>query len=101
MLEYYIFKEVAIMLLFAYDCKDDKKEFTVDEEFDYLEVEVISGDEIISVWKNGGPGEPPTRVAYCDANWDRVTDIYDFSYFVPRADVDDWLKRKASDDLRW
>ncbi len=89
------------MLLFAYDNKDNKKEFTVDEEFDYLEVEVITGDEIISVCKNGGPGEPPTRVAYCDADWDRIEDRYDFSYFVPRDEVNNWLKRKSSDDLRW
>lgn len=89
------------MLLFAYDYKGNKKEFEVNEEFDYLDVEVITGDEIIRVWRNGGPGELPTRVAYCDANWDRLEDRYDFSYFVPRADVDDWLKRKSSDDLRW
>ena len=62
------------MLLFAYDYKDNKTEFTVNEEFDYLKVSVISGDEIVEVWRNGGPGEVPKCIAYCDAGKDRWQD---------------------------
>ena len=89
------------MLLFAYDYEGNKKEFTVDDEFDYIEVNVITGDEVIRVWRNGGPGKPPTCIAYCDSSESRFEDFNDFSYFVARDEVDDWLKRKTVDDLRW
>ena len=89
------------MLLFAIDYKGDREEFTVEEEFDYLKVTVITGDEIVEVWQNGGPGEPPTCIAYCDSSSDRLQDFHDAEYFVSRAEVDNWLKRTGSYDTNW
>ena len=89
------------MLLFAYDYQGNKLEFTVDEEFDFLNVTVVSGDEIVEVCKNGGPGEPPTCITCCDSSSDRLQDFYDAAYCVPRDEVDNWLKRVGSYDMRW
>lgn len=83
------------MEFFALDYKGNKKVGEAFCEFDYLRVDVISGDEYVYAYKNGGTGEPPTCVGYVRGG--RAVYVeYEGTYFVRRDDVEEWLTRADS-----
>ena len=82
------------MEIFAYDYEGNKKVGSINDDFDYLEVEVISGNEHVYAYKNGGTGKHPTCVGDVDADFAYITET-DGSYFVDRDEVDEWLNRSG------
>lgn len=85
------------MEIFAYNFRGQKKAAMV-EEFDYLMVEVISGDEYVRAFKNGATGKHPTCVGDVCGGRAAYTE-HEGMYFVDRDEVNEWLDR--SDSYFW
>lgn len=83
------------MEIFVYNYKRDKKFATISGEFDYLMVEVISGDEHVYAYKNGGTGKHPICVGSVWADRASYTE-YEGMYFVDRDEFDEWTRRGDS-----
>ena len=83
------------MKFFAYDYKGNKKIGEAFCEFDYLKVDVVSGDEHVYAFKNGGTGQPPTCVGYVSGGSAAYTE-YEGTYYVGRDEVEEWLTRGDS-----
>ena len=83
------------MEIFAYNYKRNKNVVTISDDFDYLEVAVISGDENVYAYKNGSTGKLPTCVGYVCAG-SACIDVYEGKYFVDRDEIDEWLNRGDS-----
>lgn len=70
-----------------------KKEIDIPDDFDWIMVLVISGDEIVSVWKDD------KRITdFFDSSNDRYINYFDETYCVAKEDIQKWSNRKDSHD---
>ena len=60
------------------------------ENIDYIEVEVLTGDEFITVWYKDG------KYDYWDSSVYRGTDYYDGEYEVPSEQIEKWSNMPGS-----
>lgn len=84
-----------MMEIFAYSHNGDKKVSAIDDEFDYLMVELYSGDEYIYAYKNGATGKHPA-FAGCAFGGSGGYQQYESMYFVDRDELNEWLNRRSS-----
>ena len=79
------------------DYESNEYELDVDEEnLDHLEVEVISGDEILSIYLKDGSIETYDAADYLGQM--RMMNFYDGWYEVYPEDIEKWMNRKDSYD---
>lgn len=60
------------------------------ENIDYIQVEVLTGDEFITVWYKDGTYD------YWDSSVYRGTDYYDGYYEVPSEQIEKWSNMPGS-----
>lgn len=78
-------------ILKALDFTDDETMFAVDD-FDVIEVEVVTGDEIIYIYKD------LQRMFVIDggAGTGRLADFFDGRYRVTKDELEKWNQRQTS-----
>lgn len=80
------------MIINIVDYKDERKKVDIGdiENIDYLYVDVLTGDEVISVWYKDGTYD------YWDSSVDRGTVYYDGEYDVPSEQIEKWSNMPGS-----
>ena len=88
------------MKIKAFDyCSRQDFEIPDDLDFDYVLVEVITGDEVISFYKTDG-SNPPKLVWHQDTSDCRTAYFLDAKYTILKQDIDEWAKRTDSYDYQ-
>lgn len=83
----------------AFDYNGNESTHVIPDEFDYLHVEIFSGDEVIDAIKIG-KNKLPRFVAHVDGlqNENRYVGYPDGDYDVAKNDIERWKTRKNPDD---
>ena len=83
----------------AFDFCGNESTHVIPDEFDYLHVAVVSGDEVINVIKVG-KNKLPNLVACIDGLQDgsRCEGHLEGQYYVVKSDIERWKTRKSQDD---
>lgn len=74
------------MIINIVDYKDERIKVDIGdiENIDYIQVEVLSGDEVITVWYKDGEYKD------LDSSQCRLKDYYDGEYEVPSEQIEKW-----------
>lgn len=80
------------MIINIVDYKDDRIPGHIGdiENIDYIQVEVFTGDEVITVWYKDGTYKE------LDSSQCRLTDYYDGEYDVPSEQIEKWSNMPGS-----
>lgn len=81
------------MIINIVDYKDDRIPAYIGdiENIDYIEVKVLSGDEVITVWYKDGTYKDDLDSSQC-----RLKDYYDGEYKVPSKQIEKWSNMSGS-----
>lgn len=80
------------MIINIVDYKDERIPAYIGdiENIDYIQVEVLSGDEVITVWYKDG------EYKELDSSQCRLKDYYDGDYEVPSEQIEKWSNMPGS-----
>ncbi len=80
------------MIINIVDYKDERIKVDIGdiENIDYIQVEILSGDEVITVWYKDGTCD------YRDSAVYRGKDYYDDDYEVPSEQIEKWSNMPGS-----
>lgn len=80
------------MIINIVDYKDERIPVYIGdiENIDYIQVDVLSGDEVITVWYKDGTYDDWDSSVY------RGTDYYDGDYKVPSEQIEKWSSMPGS-----
>lgn len=80
------------MIIDIVDYKDERIKVDIGdiENIDYIEVEVLTGDEVITVWYKDGTYKD------LDSSQCRLKDYYDGEYEVPSEQIEKWSNMPGS-----
>lgn len=81
------------MIINIVDYKDDRIPVYIGdiENIDYIEVEVLTGDEVITVWYKDGTYKDDLDGSQC-----HLKDYYDGEYDVPSEQIEKWSNMPGS-----
>ena len=80
------------MIINIVDYKDERIKVDIGdiENIDYIDVDVLSGDEVITVWYKDGTYKD------LDSSQCRLADYYDGDYEVPSEQIEKWSNMPGS-----